>query len=89
MALNRLLYVVTVPAVLLVAWYAGREKLGIGIAVAVLGLALAYSRRVLAIPGALAMAGAALYLPGVVVVFVLAGIVVLGTSLETERTQPW
>lgn len=73
---NRVFSLVTVAAVLLVAWYAGREQVEIGVAVAILGLALAYSRRTLAIPAAIAMAAAALYLPGVVAVVVLGGLLV-------------
>ena len=44
---------------------------------AILGLALAYSRRTLAIPAAVAMATAAAYVPGVVAVFLLGGLLVV------------
>lgn len=73
---NRVFSLVTLAIVLLIAWYAGREQVEIGVAVAILGLALAYSRRTLAIPGAVVMAAAALYLPGVLAVLVLGGVLV-------------
>jgi hypothetical protein len=71
MTANRALTIITVAIVLLVAWYASREELEIGIAVAIFGLALTYSHGVLGVPAAGLMAVAALHVSGVVVVVVL------------------
>lgn len=79
--------VATVAIVLGVAWYAGREKLELGIAVAILGLSLTYARGLIAIPAALLMAAAALYVPGVVAVMVMAGVVVILVSLDADSSH--
>lgn len=74
--MSRVFSLVTVAAVLVIAWYAGRDQVEIGVAAAVLGLAMAYSRPMLAIPAAAGMAAAAIYLPGVVAVFLLGALLV-------------
>jgi hypothetical protein len=86
MIAKRVLTPVTVAVVLLVAWYASREKLGMGIAVAILGLAATYSRGVLGIPAAVLMAAAALYVPGVVAVFLMLG-VLYGLIMSDDSPQ--
>jgi hypothetical protein len=71
MATGRLLTLAIVAVVLGIAWYAGSDTLGMGIAVAIVGLSATYSRRVLGIPAAAVMAAAALYVPGVIAAAVL------------------
>jgi hypothetical protein len=86
---NRIMALVTFATVLVVAWYASREKLDMGIAVAILGLALAYARGVVAIPVAIGFAAAALYLPGMVVV-VIGGFLLMafaGTDRNVQLSQ--
>ncbi len=65
MVSDRVLKLVVVAIVLLVAWYAGREGVSMGAAVAIVGLGAAYWRLVLGIPVAVAMAAAAVYAAGV------------------------
>ena len=61
----RVLKLVVAAVVLLLAWYAGRDGAPMGVAVAIVGFGVAYLRPVLGIPAAVAMAAAALYVPGV------------------------
>ena len=77
MAAHRVLTLVNLAVVLLAAWYAGQQKLGMGIAVAIVGLVANYSFPLLAIPAAIGMAAAAMYVSGVVAVVVLACVVIL------------
>lgn len=81
---GRMLTVTTVAAVLLVSWYASQEKLGMGIAVAIVGLSMAYARPVLAVPAAVGMAAAALYIPGVIAVLVM-GLLLYGAAMADRR----
>jgi hypothetical protein len=57
--------VLTAAIVLLIAWLASRTRLDIGIAVAILGLLLAYARGMVAIPAA-ALVAAVACAPGTV-----------------------
>ena len=88
MAGSRALGLFTVAVVLVVAWYASREALGMGVAVAILGLSMAYARGVVAIPAAVGLAAAALYLPGVVVVFVLVGGLYFVANVSADGPRP-
>jgi hypothetical protein len=87
MAASRFAYVVTVAIVLGVAWYVGQEELGMGIAVAIVGLSAMYSRFLLAIPAAVVMAAATLYLSGVAVIVVLALSVVVLASISGDNRE--
>jgi formate-dependent nitrite reductase membrane component NrfD len=65
---DRVLKLFVVAAVLAAAWYAGREAApAIAITVASVGLAATFWRPVLGIPVAVAMAAAAVYVPGVAI----------------------
>jgi hypothetical protein len=68
MTSDRVLKLFLVATVLVAAWYAGREAApGLAITVATVGLAATFWRPVLGIPVALAMAAAAVYVPGVAI----------------------
>ena len=68
MTSDRVLKLFIVATVLVAAWYAGREAApAFAITVASVGLAAAFWRPVLGIPVAVAMAGAAVYVPGVAI----------------------
>jgi uncharacterized membrane protein YgcG len=68
MASHRALKLPIVATVLAAAWYAGREAApAMGITVAGVGLAAAHWRAVLGIPVAVAMAAAAVHVPGLAI----------------------
>ena len=75
MTVKRTVILVSVAVVLAIAWYASREKLGMGIAVAGIGLLATHSRPLLGIPAAALMAAAVLYVPGVVAVMIMLAVV--------------
>jgi hypothetical protein len=79
MTSDRVLKLFVVVAVLVTAWYAGHEEgQGMAMCVATVGLATAFWRPVLAIPTAVAMAAAAVYVPGVAIAATV-GVFFLGT----------
>jgi uncharacterized membrane protein required for colicin V production len=89
MASDRVLKLVIVAVVLLFAWYAGREGVSLGIAVALVGMAAAYWRAVLGIPVAAAMTVATVYAPGVAAVAACAVVVLVLVSIFVKVTFDW
>ena len=88
-AAARTLNVAIVAGVLAVAWHAGREELGMGIAVAIVGLVTVYTRPLLALPAAAGMAAAVLHVSGVTAVLVFGLIMILcGSRYPGGRGAP-
>jgi hypothetical protein len=89
MTSDRVLKLVIVATVLLFAWYAGREGVSMGIAVAIVGMGAAYWRAVLGIPVAVAMAAAAVYVPVLAAVAACAVVFLVLVSIFVKVVFDW
>jgi hypothetical protein len=93
MAGDRVLTLFNLVVVLALAWWASREELGMGIAVAVVGLAAVYFWSVFGLAAAVAMTAAVLWVPGPLAVIGMAVVVIMlaathGQATRGHRTLP-